>query len=403
MKGSMDIRPFLGVRPPKAIAAQVQGRAYDVMNSEEAARECEGNPMSILHITRPEINYDPIIDEHDERVYQMAKEQYEHFRHEGWLIQDTTPHYYVYAQTMQGKTQHGLVVTASVADYEQGRIKKHELTRKSKEDDRKRHIETIGAQIGPAFLVYKHNEALRTLIADITQAEPEYDFVGKEDQTRHRMWPIADPERIARITELFAAIPTLYIADGHHRTAASARCGAEYFLAVCFPDDELRIMDYNRVVRDLNGLTTEELLARLQEDFLITRVEDATEKAPSELHEFGLYVGGQWYKLKAKAGRYDDNDPIGILDADISSRLILSKVLGIEDLRTDKRIDFVGGIRGLQELERRVDSGEMAMALALYPVTMKQIMDIADSGNIMPPKSTWFEPKLRSGLVINEY
>lgn len=395
----MDIRPFAGVRPPKDIADRVQGRAYDVMNSEEAARECEGNPMSILHITRPEINYSPLIDEHDERVYGMAKEQYDLFRRNGWLIQDEKPCYYVYAQAMDGKTQHGLVVTASVRDYTDGKIKKHELTRRAKEDDRKRHIETLKAQIGPAFLVYKHNEALRALIAEITKGEPEYAFVGKEDGTEHTMWVVRDEQTIEKISGLFAEIETLYIADGHHRTAASARCGADYFLAVCFPDDELRILDYNRVVRDLNGLTPEELLARLEEDFEVS----ADGGKPTRLHDFGLYMAGKWYRLRAREGRYDDNDPIGVLDADISSRLILGKQLGIEDLRTDKRVDFVGGLRGMKELERRVDSGEMALALALYPVTMQQIMDIADSGNIMPPKSTWFEPKLRSGVVVNDY
>ena len=411
----MDVKPFRGVRPPRELAARVQGRAYDVMNSEEAAVECAGNPMSILHITRPEINFTPLIDEHEERVYLTARKQYDFFRQSGWLIRDSKPCYYVYAQTMEGRTQYGLVVTASVSDYREGRIKRHELTRKAKEDDRKRHIETIGAQIGPAFLVYRHQDELRKLIREVVKEEPEYDFLAPEDQTTHRLWVIRNDSDISRITSIFSNIPALYIADGHHRTAASARCGADYFLAVCFPDDELRILDYNRLVRDLNGLTPEELLSRLAEDFEIEnetlRYEDENENEtldanrhrPRGLHEFALYMAGKWYRLNLRSGRCNEKDPIGRLDTDICSRLILARQLGITDLRTDPRVDFVGGLRGLGELERRVDSGEMALAIALYPVSMTQIMDIADSGNIMPPKSTWFEPKLRSGLVINEY
>lgn len=413
----MDMRPFRGFRPHPENAARLSARPYDVMNSSEALEEAAGNPMSLLHITKPEINFEPMCDEHDPRVYAKAKEQYEHFKQEGWLQQDEQAGYYVYAQTMEGRTQYGLVVAAHIDDYLQGRIKKHELTRRDKEEDRMKHIRTLSAHMGPAFFVYKHREDLRAIIAEATQANPTYDFIAAEDGFRHQMWPIWEEDKVQAITRILGEIDTMYIADGHHRSAASALVGAErraqnphhtgdeeynYMLAVCFPDDELRVMDYNRVVRDLNGMTKDELLSRLGEDFEIT-IDSSKDHRPTRLHEFGLYMDSTWYRLFAKPGRYDDSDPIGVLDVDISSRLILDKQLGITDLRGDKRIDFVGGLRGLSALEERVNSGEMALALALYPVTMQQIMDIADSGNIMPPKATWFEPKLRSGIVIHEF
>ena len=412
----MIIKPFRGIRPPKSLAKQVSSRPYDVLNSDEARTEAEGVPMSLYHIIKPEINFPQGTDEHDERVYAAAKEQFDLFRKNGWLVQDEQEQYYVYAQTMDGRTQYGLVVAAWVEDYMQGRIKKHELTRRDKEEDRMKHVRVNNANIEPVFFAYPHHEELDAIIARVTTSEPEYNFISDLDGFGHTFWVISDKQDIQRITEIVAQMPAMYIADGHHRSAAAALVGNEkklqnpnhqgdeeynYFLAVCFPDDQLHIMDYNRVVKDLNGMTPETFLNALKENF---EVEDkgTTIYHPEALHTFALYLEGQWYKLTAKAGRYDDNDPIGVLDVTISSNLILDKLLGIKDLRSDKRIDFVGGIRGLDELSRRVDSGEMKMALALYPVTMKQLIDIADTGNIMPPKTTWFEPKLRSGLVIHE-
>ena len=412
----MKVKPFRGIRPPKAIAKEVSSRPYDVLNSEEAAREAEGNPMSLYHIIKPEINFTPIADEHDERVYAKAAEEFKKFRANGWLVQDEKEKYYVYAQTMNGRTQYGLVVAAWVEDYMEGRIKKHELTRKDKEEDRMKHVRVTNANIEPVFFAYPHRDDLDALVAKVCAGEPEYAFISDLDGFGHTFWVIDDEALIAKITEIFAQIPAMYIADGHHRSAAAALVGNEkklqnpnhtgdeeynYFLAVCFPDNQLNIIDYNRVVRDLNGLSEEEFLKALEEDFVVEK-QGAEIYKPNKLHNFSLYLGGEWYSLTAKAGRYDDADPIGVLDVTISSNLILDKILGIKDLRTDKRIDFVGGIRGLGELKRRVDSGEMKMALALYPVTMQQIIDIADSGNIMPPKTTWFEPKLRSGLIIHE-
>ena len=412
----MKVKPFRGIRPPKAIAKEVSSRPYDVLNSEEAAREAEGNPMSLYHIIKPEINFTPIADEHDERVYAKAAEEFKKFRANGWLVQDEKEKYYVYAQTMNGRTQYGLVVAAWVEDYMEGRIKKHELTRKDKEEDRMKHVRVNNANIEPVFFAYHHRDDLDALVAKVCAGEPEYAFISDLDGFGHTFWVIDDEALIAKITEIFAQIPAMYIADGHHRSAAAALVGNEkklqnpnhtgneeynYFLAVCFPDNQLNIIDYNRVVRDLNGLSEEEFLKALEEDFVVEK-QGAEIYKPNKLHNFSLYLGGEWYSLTAKAGRYDDADPIGVLDVTISSNLILDKILGIKDLRTDKRIDFVGGIRGLGELKRRVDSGEMKMALALYPVTMQQIIDIADSGNIMPPKTTWFEPKLRSGLIIHE-
>ena len=425
----MRIKPFRGIRPPRELAKQVSSRPYDVLSSDEARREAEGNPMSLYHIIKPEINFEPMIDEHDERVYPCAAEQFKLFREKGWLVQDQTEKYYVYAQSIpdghplaingKGRTQYGLVVAAWVDDYMQGRIKKHELTRRDKEDDRMRHVRVNNANIEPVFFAYPHRSDLDMIIARITSGEPEYDFTSELDGFRHTLWVINDAATIATITRIVGDIPAMYIADGHHRSAAAARVCQdlkelktksqqptaetpeyEYFLAVCFPDNQLFVMDYNRVVKDLNGLTEEEFLHKLEENFV---VEDkgASIYRPEALHTFALYLGKHWYKLTAKPGTYTD-DPIGVLDVTVSSNLILDKLLGIKDLRSDKRIDFVGGIRGLQALQDRVDSGEMKLALALYPVTMQQIINIADSGQIMPPKTTWFEPKLRSGLVIHE-
>ena len=437
----MRIKPFRGFRPPKELVEQVSSRPYDVLNSEEARAEAAGNEKSLYHIIKPEINFEPGTDEHDERVYAAAVEQFAKFRKNGWLVQDEKEKYYVYAQTiianggmangespLGGKTQYGLVVGAWVDDYLEGRIKKHELTRKDKEEDRMKHVRVLNANMEPVFFAYPHRDDLDQIVAEVTKGEPEYDFVAAPEGFRHTFWVINDEAVIKRITDIFAEIPAMYIADGHHRSAAAAGVGKEkkslsptlstregeklpeyeFFMAVCFPDNQLNIIDYNRVVKDLNGLSEEEFLEKLKEDFdlspSISRKEgDGFEAVkPKGLHNFSLYLGGKWYSLTAKEGRYNDDDPIGVLDVTISSNLILDKILGIKDLRRDKRIDFVGGIRGLGELERRVDSGEMKMALALYPVTMQQIIDIADSGNIMPPKTTWFEPKLRSGLVVHE-
>ena len=419
----MKIKPFKGYRPPRELVEQVSSRPYDVLNSEEAREEAKGNEKSLYHIIKPEINFAPGTDEHDPRVYDAAVEQFKKFKKEGWLVQDAEEKYYVYAQTIlasnplsggKDKTQFGLVVGAWVDDYLEGRIKKHELTRRDKEEDRMKHVRVLNANMEPVFFAYPHREDLDTIVASIVAGKPEYDFVAAPEGFRHTFWVINDPKTIKQITEIFAQIPAMYIADGHHRSAAAAGVGAEkqkatgdknaefnYFLAVCFPDNQLNIIDYNRVVKDLNGLSENEFLAKIAADFVVE--DKGTEiYKPAKLHNFALYLGGKWYSLTAKDGRYDDNDPIGVLDVTISSNPILDKILGIKDLRSDKRIDFVGGIRGLGELKRRVDSGEMKMALALYPVTMQQIIDIADSGNIMPPKTTWFEPKLRSGLVVHE-
>lgn len=410
------IKPFRGVRPPKNLVERVESKPYDVLNSEEARKEAGDNEMSLYHIIKPEINFPEGTSEYDPRVYQSAADHFKMFQDKGWLVQDNKENYYIYAQTMNGKTQYGLVVGAYVNDYLNGVIKKHELTRRDKEEDRMKHVRVCNANMEPVFFAYPDNSTLNALLNRYAATEPEYDFVAPGDGFRHQFWIVSDENDIKLITEEFKKMPALYIADGHHRSAAAALVGAEkakqnphhtgkeeynYFMAVCFQASQLTILDYNRVVKDLNGLTTEQFLKALAEDF---EVEDmGTENyRPAKLHEFSLYIDGHWYKLTAREGRYDNNDPIGVLDVDISSRLIIDKLLGIKDLRSDKRIDFVGGLRGLGELKRRVDSGEMRMALALYPVTMKQIMDIADSGKIMPPKATWFEPKLRSGLIIHK-
>ena len=409
------VKPFKGLRPPKDLVTKVASRPYDVLNSQDAFNEALGNEMSLYHIIKPEIDFDPIADEHDAKVYAKAVENFNMFQQKGWLVQDAKENYYIYAQTMNGRTQYGIVVAANVDDYLNGVIKKHELTRKDKEEDRMKHVRINNANLEPVFFAFPDNAGLQEIIDETIKKEPEYDYVA-EDGFGHHFWVIDDEATIARITELFAGIPYLYIADGHHRTAAAALVGHEkalanphhtgkeeynFFLAVCFPESHLKIIDYNRVVKDLNGMTDDEFLAKLADNF---DVESKGEEIyhPSALHNFSLYLGGKWYSLTAKAGTYNDSDPIGVLDVTISSDLILRDLLGITDLRTDKRIDFVGGIRGLGELKRRVDSGEMKMALALYAVSMKQLIDIADSGNIMPPKTTWFEPKLRSGIVVHK-
>lgn len=410
------IKPFKGIRPQKHLVEKIASRPYDVLNSEEARSEAAGNEMSLYHIIKPEIDFPVGTDEHDEKVYQKAAENFEMFQQKGWLVQDEKENYYVYAQTMNGKTQYGLVVCAYVDDYMTGKIKKHELTRKDKEEDRMKHVRVNNANIEPVFFAYPHHAELDAIVKEVVKGTPEYDFVAQLDGFGHTFWLIEDEAKIKRITEIFATIPSLYIADGHHRSAAAALVGDEkrrqnpnhkgneeynYFMAVCFPDDQLTIIDYNRVVKDLNGLTDEQFLEKLRKNFDV-ELKGADIYTPAKLHNFSMYLSGNWYSLTAKEGTYDDKDPIGVLDVTVSSNLILDEILGIKDLRTDKRIDFVGGIRGLGELKKRVDSGEMRVALALYPVSMQQLIDIADTNNIMPPKTTWFEPKLRSGLVIHK-
>lgn len=410
------IKPFKGIRPPQELVEQVASRPYDVLSSDEARTEAEGNEKSLYHIIKPEIDFPVGTDEHDERVYAKAAENFQFFQDKGWLVQDSKENYYIYAQTMNGKTQYGLVVGAYVPDYMNGVIKKHELTRRDKEEDRMKHVRVNNANIEPVFFAYPDNEQLDAIIRKYTAEKPVYDFVASDDEFGHTFWVIDQEEDIAAITAAFAQMPALYIADGHHRSAAAALVGAEkakqnpqhrgdeeynYFMAVCFPAGQLTIIDYNRVVKDLNGLTPVEFLAALEKNFVVEE-KGADIYKPAGLHNFALYLDNKWYSLTAKEGTYNDNDPIGVLDVTISSNLILDEILGIKDLRSDKRIDFVGGIRGLGELKKRVDSGEMKVALALYPVSMKQLMDIADTGNIMPPKTTWFEPKLRSGLIIHK-
>ena len=410
------VKPFKGIRPPKELVEQVESRPYDVLNSEEARAEAGDNEKSLYHIIKPEIDFPEGTSEYDPRVYEKAAENFQKFQDKGWLVQDEKEQYYIYAQTMNGKTQYGLVVGAYVNDYMTGVIKKHELTRRDKEEDRMKHVRVNNANIEPVFFAYPDNAVLDALIKKYAQTKPEYDFIAPVDGFGHQFWIISDDEDIKTVTEEFRKMPSLYIADGHHRSAAAALVGAEkqkqnpnhkgdeeynYFMAVCFQASQLTILDYNRVIRDLNGLSSEEFLKALAKNFIVEK-KGAEIYKPAKLHEFSLYLDGEWYSLSAKKGTYDNSDPIGVLDVDISSRLILDEILDIKDLRSSDRIDFVGGLRGLGELKRRVDSGEMRTALALYPVSMQQIMDIADSGKIMPPKATWFEPKLRSGLVIHK-
>lgn len=406
------VKPFRGLRPPKDLVEQVESRPYDVLNSEEARAEAGNNEKSLYHIIKPEINFPEGTSEYDPRVYDSAAEQFEKFQKNGWLLQDEQENYYLYAQTMNGKTQYGIVLCAHVDDYMNGNIKKHELTRRDKEDDRMKHVRITNANIEPVFLAFRHNDVLAELIKKYAAQEPVYHFKAPVDGFIHQFWVIDNKEDQDAITEEFAKMDSLYIADGHHRSAAAARVGAEkgekegrgehdYYMAVCFPAEQLTILDYNRVVKDLNGLSEEDFLKALEKNFTVACKGEENYR-PQKMHEFSLYVGGKWYSLEAKPGTFNENNPIGVLDVDISSRLILDEILNIKDLRSDKRIEFVGGLRGLGELKRRVDSGEMKMALALYPISMQQIMDIADSGNIMPPKATWFEPKLRSGLVIHK-
>ena len=417
------VKPFAAIRPPKGIVTEVAAPPYDVLNSEEAKKMA--GEKSLLHITKPEIDFDPILPDHDQRVYDKAVENFKKWQSNGWLVQDPKPCYYVYSQTMDGRTQYGLVLCAHTDDYAEGKIKKHELTRKDKEDDRMIHVKIQNANIEPVFFAYKDNPELSAIMNETVKKEPEYSFTD-ENNFGHSFWVIDDDEKIGKISSIFTdEIDAFYVADGHHRTAAAARVGAEkkannpahtgneeynYFMAVCFPESQLKIIDYNRVVKDLDGLTPEEFIEALGKDFEVKKVSEPCSRcgmpadpyAPTHLHNFSMYLEGCWYSLEAKEGRYDDNDPIGVLDVTILSNLVLDKILGIKDLRTDKRIDFVGGIRGLGELSRRVDSGEMKVAFALYPVSMQQLIRIADSGNIMPPKTTWFEPKLRSGLAIHK-
>ena len=410
------IKPFKGIRPPKEYVERVESRPYDVLDSDEARAEAGDNEMSLYRIIKPEINFPEGTSEYDPRVYEKAAENFQMFQDKGWLVQDDKEQYYIYAQTMNGKTQYGLVVCAHCDDYAKGVIKKHELTRRDKEEDRMKHVRVNNANIEPVFFAYPDNAVLNELLMRYAATEPEYDFIAPIDGFRHQFWCVTDDADIALITEEFRKMPSLYIADGHHRSAAAALVGAEkqkqnpnhrgdeeynYFMAVCFQASQLTILDYNRVVKDLNGLSSEQFLDALKKNF---EVEDKGTDIykPAKLHEFSLYLDQHWYALNAKEGTYDNSDPIGVLDVDISSRLILDEILNIGDLRSSNRIDFVGGLRGLGELKRRVDSGEMRAALALYPVSMQQIMDIADSGKIMPPKATWFEPKLRSGLVIHK-
>ncbi len=409
------VKPFRGIRPPKEYAAEVASRPYDVLNSQEA--KAEASERSLLHIIKPEIDFEPIADEHSEEVYQKAVENFRKWKECGWLKQDEQEHYYIYAQTMNGRTQYGIAMCCHFEDYLSGAIKKHELTRPDKEEDRMIHVRNQKANIEPVFFTYPDCDEINAIVEDVVKNNaPDYDFTAA-DGFGHHFWVVCDAEKNNRITELFASIPALYVADGHHRTAAAARVGQEcmlsnanhtgeeeycYFLAVTFPASQLKIIDYNRVVRDLNGLTSEQLLEKLEESFIVER-KGVDIYTPEALHNFAMYLEGEWYSLTAREGTFDDGDPIGVLDVTVLSNLVLDKIFDIKDLRTSKRVDFVGGIRGLGELKKRVDSGEMKAAFALYPVSMQQLIDIADTGNIMPPKTTWFEPKLRSGVVIHSF
>ena len=411
----IKVKPFAAVRPPKDIVSEVAAPPYDVLNSSEA--KAMAGEKSLLHITKPEIDFDPMPSEHEQKVYDKAVANFKLWQERGWLVRDAKECYYIYSQTMDGRTQYGIVLCANTGDYAEGLIKKHELTRKDKEDDRMVHVRIQRANIEPVFFAFKDNEGIASVIERYTARPSEYRFTD-ENGFGHELWVIDEDSDTALLTRLFTTeVEAFYVADGHHRTAAAARVGAEcraanpshdgseeynWFMAVCFPESQLRIIDYNRLVRDLAGMSPEQLLGALEEDFVVECKGEDIYK-PAALHNFSMYLGGKWYSLSAREGRYDDADPIGVLDVTVLSSLVLDKLLGIKDLRTDKRIDFVGGIRGLGELKRRVDSGEMAVAFALYPVSMAQLTAIADSGLIMPPKTTWFEPKLRSGLTIHTF
>lgn len=409
------LKPLKGLRPPKEISQKVASRPYDVLNSREARIEASGNPWSLLHIIKPEIDLPEGIDEHSPEVYEKAKENLEKFRNNKWLEQDNDDFLYIYAQTMNGRTQYGLVGCAGVDDYMNGIIRKHELTRKDKEEDRMKHVRITNANMEPVFFTYPAVAEIDAIVDHIVKNEqPEYDFTS-DDGFGHHFWVIRDQATVKKITGLFEKVPYTYVADGHHRTAAAALVGNEkkknnpnhtgneeynFFLAVHFPSNQLTIIDYNRLVKDLNGLSKDDFLKKLGKVFIIRETGTEIYK-PDHLHNFGMYIDGNWYSLTAKEGTYNDHDPIGVLDVTVLGQLVLDNILDIKDLRTSTRIDFVGGIRGLGELKKRVDSGEMAAAFALYPVSLQQLIDIADSGNIMPPKTTWFEPKLRSGLVVH--
>lgn len=409
------LKPFRGIRPIKSIAKEIAARPYDVLNSQEARDEVAGNPYSLLHITKPEIDLDPEVDVHSQSVYDKAVENYKNFIKKGWLIQDGKEKLYIYAQTMNNKTQYGIVGCAAVEDYLNGVIKKHELTRPDKEEDRMKHVRINNANIEPVFFTYHAVPEMDKIVSEfVGNSDPEYDFVA-DDGIGHHFWVIDNKQMIDKIVKLFISIPATYVADGHHRTAAAALVGNEkkknnpdhrgdeeynYFMVVLFPHDQLTIIDYNRVVKDLNGLSSGEFIERLEQGFIIEKKGREIYK-PGSLHNFSMYLEGEWYSLTARQGTYENNDPIGVLDVTILSNQVLAPHLDITDLRRSNRIDFIGGIRGLGELKKRVDSGEMAVAFALYPVTLDQLITIADTGNIMPPKTTWFEPKLRSGLVIH--
>ncbi len=410
------LKPFKGLRPPKSIVRELASRPYDVLNSDEARIEAAGNPYSLLHIIKPEIDLPVETDIHSQPVYDKALENLNLFRAKGFLVPDKEEYLYIYAQTMNGKKQYGLVGCAAVSDYLGNVIKKHELTRKDKEEDRMKHVRITNANMEPVFFSYPAVKEIDAIVKQVVDSqEAEYDFTSAEE-IGHHFWVIRDHKIIDNLVKLFAAVPNTYVADGHHRTAAAALVGNEkklnnahhtgneeynFFLAVHFPDDQLTIIDYNRLVKDLNGLSTADFLAKLGAAFTITENGSNIVK-PERLHTFGMYLDQKWYKLTAKTGTYNDSDPISVLDVTILSSLVLDNILGIHDLRTSDRVDFVGGIRGLGELVKRVDNKEMKVAFSLYPVSMKQLIDIADSGNIMPPKTTWFEPKLRSGLVVHE-
>lgn len=409
------LKSFRGYRPKKEFAHLIASRPYDVLSSEEARVEARGNPYSFLHVVKPEIDLPPAVDQYSKEVYLKGKENLYSLINDGILVQDEEPFLYIYAQTYLGKTQYGIVGCASVLDYMNNVIRKHELTRPDKEEDRKNHIRVTNFNAEPVFFAHPPHEEIEKIVSQITQSEPEYDFIAA-DSIGHKFWVVKQRDVINRLEEIFATeIPFTYVADGHHRTAAAALVGNErrhldpkhtgqeeynYFLAVLFPSDQLTILDYNRVVRDLNSLTPGQLLEKISKSFIVADKGEEIYR-PAGLHNFSMYLEGRWYSLTAKKDIYTEEDPVRRLDVTILSMEILSNVLGITDLRKSKKIDFVGGLRGLGELKARVDSGEMKVAFALYPVTMEQLMEIADTENVMPPKTTWFEPKLRSGLVLH--